>query len=377
MALILVVDDNYELLQAIRIFLQKHGEHEVVVSTNGEDALAQAAANPPDLAIVDVMMPNMTGYEVCRQLRAAEATANIPIIILTARGQEIDRHTALEAGANLHITKPMMMADLLEEVDTLLESTTKRGSEETKGLIGLLSLRGGVGVTTLAVNLALVLQSRTDGRVCLVDLCPSSGNIALQLGTRPDPNWSDLAHSESPIDSQVIRAHLLEHPSGLHLLAAPFVPLRGRSLSPGWIEDLLSTLRQDFDTVILDLPPTLDDAGMAAAATVDLIGLVLGSDPASIQATVGTLQALRQLAEKTRLILNQVSPGQPANAQALERVFRRPLSGIIPFDSAQAQALSRGKPLGLADSESPLVQSLIDTLPALRTAGSQQEAQLR
>lgn len=373
MALILTVDDNYELLQAIRIFLQKHGEHEVVVSTNGEDALAQAASNPPDLAIVDVMMPNMTGYEVCRQLRAAEATADIPIIILTARGQEIDRHTALEAGADLHITKPMMMADLLEEVNRLLESAAGRGAGDTEGLIGLLSLRGGVGVTTLAVNLALVLLSQTDGRVCLVDLCPASGNVALQLGIRPDPNWSELALSP-PVEPEAVQAHLLEHPSGLHLLAAPFVPLTGRKLSPEWIENLLSTLRQGFDTVVVDLPPTLDDAGMAAATAVDLIALVLASDPASIQATVGTLQALRELTEKTRLILNQINPNQPANAQALERVFRRPLSGAIPFDSAQAQALSRGKPLGQTNPESPLVQSLVDTLPALRTVAPQPEA---
>ena len=103
MARILVIDDNADLLQMIRLLLTERGGHEVVLSAEGADGLAKAAENPPDLAIVDVMMPGMTGYQVCRKLRETPATADIPIIILTARGQDIDRQASLDAGADVYI----------------------------------------------------------------------------------------------------------------------------------------------------------------------------------------------------------------------------------------------------------------------------------
>jgi pilus assembly protein CpaE len=130
----------------------------------------------------------MNGYEVCRQLRRNPATAQIPIIVLTARGQPVDREAALAAGADEYIAKPVTMAELLERVNRLLTSRIAR--RPAGGTIAVLSLRGGVGVTTLAVNLAVTLARSSPNQVCLVDLSPSSGHDALQLGLRPDPNWS-------------------------------------------------------------------------------------------------------------------------------------------------------------------------------------------
>jgi DNA-binding response OmpR family regulator len=170
MARILVVDDNADLLQMIRMLLEERGGHEVMLSAEGEDGLAKARANPPDLAIIDVMMPGMNGYEVCRQLRRNPATAQIPIIVLTARGQPVDREAALAAGADDYIAKPVTMAELLERVNRLLTSRIAR--RPAGGTIAVLSLRGGVGVTTLAVNLAVTLARSSPNQVCLVDLSP-------------------------------------------------------------------------------------------------------------------------------------------------------------------------------------------------------------
>ncbi len=368
MARILVIDDNSDLLQMIRLLLEERGGHEVTLSTEGADGLAKAAANPPDLAVVDVMMPMMTGYEVCRRLRAAPATAEIPIIILTARGQDVDRQAALEAGADLYIAKPVTMAELLEQVNGLLARKAKPQAAAVGGMIALLSLRGGVGVTTLAVNLAAILVQQAGGGVCLADLCSSSGNAALQLGLRPDPNWSALALLSSDPGSATVGTYLLSHPSGLCLLAAPFVPVVGDGLSREIVLATLSALRENFSAVVADLPSTLNDATMATLEVADVIGLVLTPDSASIQATVGTLQVLKPFIDKTRLILNQVVPGRQPPAQALERVLRQPLSGFIPFDSAQAQALPHGQPLALNTPDSPLAQAVTALLPALQSA---------
>jgi two-component system cell cycle response regulator len=76
----------------------------------------------PDLAIIDVMMPELSGYDVVRQMRADPATAHIPIMILTARSQPVDKQMALDAGANSFMSKPVMSKDLIERVETVIEA---------------------------------------------------------------------------------------------------------------------------------------------------------------------------------------------------------------------------------------------------------------
>lgn len=363
MTRILVIDDNADLLQMIRLLLEERGGHEVVLSAEGQDGLDKAASDPPDLAIIDVMMPGMTGYEVCERLRSNPSTTDIPIIILTARGQDVDRQAALEAGADVYIAKPVTMADLLEQVNELLEKKPPPGRRPSGEAIAFLSLRGGVGTTTLAVNMAAALQKQDAGNVCLVDLSPSSGNAALQLGLRPDPNWSALAMVGNQPD---VSAPLLEHASGLHILASPFVPVVGEGLPQETVQSTMNALRERFSNLVIDLPSILNEVTMTTLEAVDTITLVLASDPPAIQATLGTLQALRAYTDKIRLVLNQATSGQQLPKEALERVLRRPLNGMIPFDPAQAQALSQGQPLILSAPESPLAQAVIRLVPSLR-----------
>lgn len=366
MARILVIDDNADLLQMIRLLLEERGGHEVVLSAEGQDGLDKAASDPPDLAIIDVMMPGMTGYEVCQRLRSNPSTADIPIIILTARGQDVDRQAALEAGADVYIAKPVTMADLLEQVNELLEKKGSPGRRPSGGATAFLSLRGGVGTTTLAVNMAAALQQQGAGNVCLVDLSPSSGNTALQLGLRPDPNWSALAMMGNQPDVSTVGAYLLEHASGLHILASPFVPVVGDGLPQETVQSMMNALRERFSNLVIDLPSILNEVTMTSLEAVDTITLVLASDPPAIQATLGTLQALRTYTDKIRLVLNQATSGQQLPKEALERVLRRPLNGMIPFDPAQAQALSQGQPLTLSAPESPFAQAVIGLVPSLR-----------
>ncbi|MBO9370029.1 MAG: response regulator [Chloroflexi bacterium] len=356
MARILVVDDNADLLQMIRMLLEERGGHEVILSAEGEDGLAKARATPPDLAIIDVMMPGMNGYEVCRQLRQNPATAQIPIIILTARGQPVDRETALAAGADDYIAKPVTMAELLERVNRLLTSKVTR--RPTGGTIAVLSLRGGVGVTTLAVNLAVTLARSSPDQVCLADLSPSSGHGALQLGLRPDPNWSALALLTSGPGSATIRNYLLAHPSGLHLLASPFVPVVGGGLPREMVLAVLRALREGFLYVVADLPAMLTEGVMAVVENADAILLVTAADPAALQTTVGTLQVLKPQASKVHLVLNRTGPDPAPPMDALQRVLKHPISAVIPFDPAQARALSQGKPLALSAPDSPLARAV-------------------
>jgi two-component system alkaline phosphatase synthesis response regulator PhoP len=116
---ILIVDDEVDLVETIRFPLEVEGYH-VLVSYNGEDALNQARKENPDLILLDLMLPKLDGYKVCRLLKFDDRYKHIPIIMLTARTQEKDKALGMETGANEYITKPFDMEDLLRKVKAYL-----------------------------------------------------------------------------------------------------------------------------------------------------------------------------------------------------------------------------------------------------------------
>lgn len=375
MANILVIDDDAELLEMIRRLLEQHGGHQAMLSADGADGLAKALADPPDLAIVDVMMPDVSGYEVCRQLRANPSTASVPIIVLTARGQLVDRQAALDAGADDYIVKPVAVMELLGRVNALLAKSPAAKSPLLARTIVLLSLRGGVGVTTLAVNLAATL-ARTGGNfppvggteggeaACLVDLCPSSGHVALQLGLRPEPNWSDLVQA-SVLDTEVVEGSLLKHASGLRVLASPVFPVVGQGLPQTVVQTTFEILQQRFAIIVVDTPSVLSEVTTAALETAHVVGLVVTADAPSIQTAIGTLRTLKQWSAKFQIILNQNTPESQWPAGTIERALKRPPMWTVPFDPAQAQALTQGTPLVLHSPSSPLAQAVQGLAQAL------------
>jgi DNA-binding response OmpR family regulator len=117
--LVLVADDDPDILALVRFRLERDG-YEVLSAPDGETALDLALARTPDLAVLDVMMPRLDGYEVTRRLREHGPTTTIPIILLTARVQEPDLERGFEAGADDYVTKPFSPQALGERVQAAL-----------------------------------------------------------------------------------------------------------------------------------------------------------------------------------------------------------------------------------------------------------------
>ena len=116
---ILLVEDDINLVELIRYNLDKEG-FDVVTTPDGEDALVLAEEERPDVVILDWMIANLSGIEVCRRLRRAPETASLPIIMLTARAEEGDRVRGLETGADDYVTKPFSPRELVARVRALL-----------------------------------------------------------------------------------------------------------------------------------------------------------------------------------------------------------------------------------------------------------------
>jgi DNA-binding response OmpR family regulator len=116
---ILVVDDEVDLVKTIQFALEAEG-YEVLVSHNGEDALNQSRKENPDLILLDLMLPKLDGYKVCRLLKFDERYKHIPILMLTAKTQQKDKLLGKETGADEYITKPFDMEELMGKIKKYL-----------------------------------------------------------------------------------------------------------------------------------------------------------------------------------------------------------------------------------------------------------------
>lgn len=117
--LVLVVEDEDALATLLQYNLEKEG-YEVVVATDGEEALTLVSERLPDLILLDWMLPKVSGIEVCRRLRGRNEARNVPIIMLTARGEESDRIRGLDIGADDYVTKPFSMSELTARLRAVL-----------------------------------------------------------------------------------------------------------------------------------------------------------------------------------------------------------------------------------------------------------------
>ena len=458
MSRILVIDDDFNLLQMVKLMLERVG-HQVEISKEGAKGLELAAETKPDLAIIDVMMPGLSGYDVVRKLREDPRTARIPIVILTARSQPMDKEMALQAGANAFLSKPVTAQDLTERVDAVIRAgvqyrvhtgllteqipstvpeeqgrttpvpppsprvtprpapvltpappapsepeaaatpetpaapTTRPtgrvpiGAEDLAALTDapampdvtvasaaptestappprlpvttVISLRGGTGCTTIAINLALALVAEAR-RACIADLSAAGGHVQLYLHLKAPHSWQDLLNEGDERESRALSDLLVQHqPSGLAVLAGPPRPSE-ETLSVAAVQGVLRELTATYQPVIVDARQ-LDSAVRGALEVSSSVVVVMSDDPPSVQTTSQLLALLGAMGiemGRIRVVLNHVRPAIDVPAEAIQKALKRPISVDVPYESGQSVAVRRGVPLVSAKADSAFARSI-------------------
>ncbi len=358
MARILIVDDDEDILRLIQFTLKSAG-HSVNVASSGPDALRMLPEARPELIIADIMMPQMTGYQFTQQVRGMPGMRNLPILIYSARFQPIDKQTALEAGATAYIPKTIAPDDILHHVETLLQQKLALDQATLGATLAFFSLRGGVGVTSLAVNIATALALSHKSPANLIDLNPLAGHTGLMLGIRPQTYLAQILHSKESLSTDLIKRHLTIHSSGIHLLASPLVA--DSTPQQHSLQAVVNHVQKNYKYVLLDLPHTPDAALPELLPTVTKLVLVLSPDMPSLQSAVVALQMLSKLGlplKNVVPVLNHISTVGGLTLKSIEKTLHRPLGAEIPFDSKMTGAINTGKPLVLYSPESPTTTAI-------------------
>ncbi len=348
---ILIVDDEPNMLRLLGLALDHEG-YQIVVALDADQAMAKVQGETPDLIILDVMLPRVSGLELCQRLRQLPQTSNVPIIMLSAKGEVADKIAGLKAGADEYIVKPVDMAEMVARVAALLERTQRLRAEapgKAGQIVTFLGAKGGVGTTTVVLNVgvSMALQGRA---VIAAEFRPYWGSFPTLLGL-PAGKGLETLLSLPPerITPQAVGACLAREHSGMQLLCAPRTLGGEAHMEPSQAEAILSGLRSLADHVLVDLPPqpsASSDAAVRASRWLFLVVEPVRDCLEAALAQAGRIKALVSAGTDVRaLVVNRVPLASPLPLAEMGERLGVPVVGAIP---PAADECSRAQQLGRA-----------------------------
>ncbi|HDQ70497.1 MAG TPA: response regulator [Chloroflexi bacterium] len=357
---ILVVDDEIESVKLIGLMLQRRG-YEIVAARSGSQALEKAYSEHPDLVILDVMMPDMDGYEVCRRLRADPDTANLPIIMFTSKAMVDDKVTGFQAGADDYLTKPVHPEELASRIEAVLLRSARKQvegqSERRASVIAFVGAKGGTGVSTLAVNISVLLSKMMgEQKVLLADMKPGLAASSQRLGLRRHGEMAQLLEeSLEHFDLALVEAHLEEHHSGLLVLSGQLAPLgMATAMTVAYADALLHLMGSMADYVVLDIGIGIDGLNRRILPKCDLVVLAIEPQRYAIEMGRMMLEEMVSSFNMPRHRISMVMINKSPSASTLDRdtiedMAGHDLAGVVtPAAEMAFQELEKGIPMVLA-----------------------------
>ncbi len=367
---VLIVDDIAETRENIRKLLQFESDVEVVgAARTGTEAIELASQLSPDVILMDINMPDMDGIEATERIRRKLSWAQI--VILSVQGDPNYMRRAMLAGARDFLTKPPTIDELISAVrragEMALEEKGKSaalqpnipGSGPLGGLplvttgkiITVYSPKGGTGCSTLAVNLAVTLQT-DETQVAIVDGNLQFGDVAVFFNEPIKNHVADLTPRVDELDPEVVEGVMIHHAaSRVRILAAPPRPEMAEDVSGEQFARLLSYLRRLYAYVIVDTTSYLSDITLSTLDVSDLVVLVTTQDIPSIanaRLFFDLATALSIPVESILFVMNRYDKRINITPEKVGESFKKKVASVIPLDSRSViPAMNRGKPFML------------------------------
>ena len=321
-----------------------------------------AAVADHDVVVLDAVPPPRTLADMCREVRALTDLAEVPILAITSTDDVEERIRLLEAGADDVMIRPIDERELdarIEALDlrhrrskelrpsTLVAATRRPG----RRLIVVYSPKGGVGTTTVAVNVALAIGARMPDAVAVVDFAPMGGHVATHLDVKPKLTIGDLIRdSQGMISPEILRTtYLTRHARGVQVLAGSSTPSPTPLMSGEEATRTLEGLLTAVPNVVVDLGSQLDERVVASLEAADDVVTVVTPDFPALKATHSFFEYLGEASSRITeptIVLNEVYALQTLTPGDIENALGRRVAIRIPYDPLlYLRAANQGSPV--------------------------------
>jgi len=372
MITVLVCDTRASYVQMVAAALPPETEIVTAHVTGLTEAARQMREGSAQLLVIGPTVPVDSALDCVRTLRDDGVGAGI-VLCPTEITQNL-LHDALRAGADDVVAAAALPAEMGEVFGEVLRRIrTRAGTVEPTApapagrVVTVLSMKGGVGKTVVSSNLAVAIAGLGKS-VALVDLDLQFGDVGIVLGLEPTQTIVGAVQSGERLDADMLRGFMVEHSSGVRALLAPTLPEDAEIVTASRIDRILGLLVTMFDYVIIDTPPTLDEAVLTALDRSDRVLVVTMMDVASIKNSRVSLQKLRQLGYNGSLVdimLNRADSKVYLKAEEVEEVIGMPIKYRLPSDLQIPRSVNKGVPVVLDAPRSHPARVLEETAKSI------------
>ena len=383
---VLVVDDIPETRDHLTKLLGFESDIEVVGSAaSGREALEMATRLNPDVVLMDINMPDMDGIAATEQLAAAAPSA--AVVMMSVQGEADYLRRSMLAGAREFLVKPFSSDELTASIRQVsvrerekqsrmaIATTAAAGSQppasgrsgepgEPGLVVAVFSPKGGVGRTTVAVNLAVAAAIELGKKVVIMDGSFQFGDVGVLLNLNPkSKSIADLIPELEAGELDSIDTFLINHTAGIRVLLAPPSPETAEMITAAGVKKVLERLRADHDLVVVDCTSYFNDTTLAILDAADVILTMLSLEITSVKNMRLFLEVSEQLgyeAGKVRLVLNRADSALGIRVADVEHSIGRKVDETIVSDGRSVvYALNRGVPFFLSNREAQVSQDIL------------------
>ena len=366
---VLLIDDEQFYFKLIRNAL-KEAEYDLEYAKSGSEGLAKISSYEPEMLIVDLKLPEMDGFEILERLRRDPKFSHTPVIVITAKDELSEKLRAFELGADDYLVKPFQPEELVARMGILarrgraLQMARKDTKEKAiSTVLTVHSLRGGLGCSSLVVNLGLAFHKLWGRQTLLVDGVLTAGQVALMLNAKPTTTWETLVGVEPEnLDDAVVSEMMRLDKSGVYYIASPRYPIAADTFTNETLQLLMEKLKSSNDFIVVDTSHDFSDMTIQMLSMSSGILVVMAPEMGSLRTTMSAIEIYDRLGiplENVKIVLNNNSSNPAIKQAQLEKVLRRPMDFVLPYEAGEVnRALNFGQPFILENPDLPLCLEL-------------------
>ncbi|HEX5943255.1 MAG TPA: response regulator [Anaerolineales bacterium] len=361
---VLLIDDEQFYFKLLQKPL-KDAEYKLEYAKSGNEGLAKIPSFEPELLIVDLKLPELDGFEILKRLRRDPKFGYIPVVVITSHDELSEKLKAFELGADDYLVKPFQPEELVARLGILarrraIQSAQKETTSISEAtIVTVHSLRGGLGCSSIVVNLGLAFHKLWGKQTLLMDSVLTAGQVALLLDAKPTATWENLVGLEpQDLDDAVVAEIMCTHKSGVRYIASPRYPIAADTFTTDELKLLMEEIKSKNDFIVVDTSHDFSDMTIQMLSMSDTILLVLAPEMASLRTTVSAMEIYDRLGislDKVKIALNNNSSNPAIKQAQLEKVLKRPIDFVLPFEAGEVnRALNFGQPFILTNPDLPI-----------------------